>query len=951
MSARGRERFEAALKRRAGGSVRDDTDARGDPIAGDPASSSAATASGGVGSSSWTPEDDLLAGACRDWLDREAPDRHGSWIVEGPAQGTDREAAFQVRREDTEERGILYHPRIGRRRTADERGHWLRAAGAAGRVIHPRLVRVLECGETDGLPWRVEEGGVGNESGAAATRGPMDPTRAAEIVLAAAEGVARAHALGVVHGAIDVAAIRWDSERGARLAGLGGSWLADEGAPVAGPPTAADDRFALGALLYRLLTGAEVCPGRRAGEIRGRESMLRPPLPRDLDGRIPAPLEAVALTALRLNGSASYADAAEMADDLRRWLGGVESRLEGPRGRGRVLYRLRRDRLVWACACGAVAGLLILLAAWGAAWIGEARADARVRDRLERAATDPNATPEALARLEPALEALADRDGPGSRAARLLTRLRLRRAEGLEAAGRAAEAGALYRLLLLEDPGHPAAHARRPPPAGRSALVFHHPPAGAELILFGPHRPGTGYVQDPAPERRGVADGVRIPLVPGRYLAALLVEGRLDRIFDVPVGNDGGTELDLAVIPVSAHPMSKFRRIEDALAQARPGNVIEIDDGLYEETVRVRTPNLTLRARAGARPVISGVRRSTTLVAEDCPGLMLDGLEVRNGQGAGARLIRCDRAWVRHCVFAENSEAGLSVMQSGNVLVDAVSAVQNGGTGIELEECARATVNASQVRSCRRGLGARDCPDLQAVRNVLWQCEETGIRLERGCARALVYGNQIAGGASALEVEGGVDIRVIGNGCRWQTAGGVRARGERLVIRDNAVWNERRPDAWGLDVGGAQVTVANNLISGGGRGLRLDAVLATVRRNVFHHVQGPDLVFDALVHECDENLFWPDHRIGSILGNDLGVDLDTWRGLTALANEGRPLDGASRAADPRVEPTESGGARFAADGPCRLGLAEDRRLGPVGERAEPFHFPIDDALRGLLDED
>ena len=79
------------------------------------------------------------------------------------------------------------------------------------------------------------------------------------------------------------------------------------------------DIFALGAILYLMLTGRKAFPGSTYNEILHAVTAVEPPAPRDIDLTIPVQLERICLKAMSKRISERYVSAAEFAEDLMRW--------------------------------------------------------------------------------------------------------------------------------------------------------------------------------------------------------------------------------------------------------------------------------------------------------------------------------------------------------------------------------------------------------------------------------------------------------------------------------------------------------------------------------------------------------------------------------------------------------------------------------------------------------
>jgi uncharacterized protein (DUF433 family) len=226
---------------------------------------------------------------------------------------------------------------------ADMLERFQREAKAAAQLPHPGIVQVYEVGEHDGRPYIVQEFVVGGSLAARLDKKPWPAAKAAGLVEAMARALQAAHDHGIIHrdlkpenvlltedGQPKIAdfglAKRMDATDGKTRTGaiLGTpSYMAPEQAAgrtsEIGPAT---DVYALGAILYRLLTGRPPFYGRTVLDVLARVMEQEPASVRGLNPLAPRDLETVALKCLRKNPAARYASAAELAGDLRRFMDG-----------------------------------------------------------------------------------------------------------------------------------------------------------------------------------------------------------------------------------------------------------------------------------------------------------------------------------------------------------------------------------------------------------------------------------------------------------------------------------------------------------------------------------------------------------------------------------------------------------------------------------------------------
>ena len=271
-------------------------------------------------------------------------------------------------------------------RDEDLQRRFLREARLAARLSHPNVVRVFDVGEDDGRPFIAMEYVEGETlAELVAQRAPLPAAEAARLGTQMCAGLAAAHAAGLVHrdvkpqnlllrtdgvlklGDFGIAA----GHEGTRLT-LAGTVLGTAGylAPEQArgeEVTAAADIYAVGAVLYELLTGE---PSRTAGSLAelGSEDGFGPP---DLAARVPtAPRELVAAVNACL--SARPEDRPPSAAALARLLAPVASEAEtvslptDPAQRAtEILARPDRPRTRWAGRRLAAIAVLVVAAAAG----------------------------------------------------------------------------------------------------------------------------------------------------------------------------------------------------------------------------------------------------------------------------------------------------------------------------------------------------------------------------------------------------------------------------------------------------------------------------------------------------------------------------------------------------------------------------------------------------------
>ncbi len=223
---------------------------------------------------------------------------------------------------------------------ASARSALLREARHASRLSHPNICAIHEVGEQDGIPFIVMEYVDGRPLLALAREGPMARDRALALAGQIAAAVAHAHERGIVHRDLKSSNIIVTEDRGAVVLDFGlARRLPDEdGRPTEtslGPPfglagtlsymapevlrgaygDARSDVWALGVLLYEMLTGELPFTGRTSFEISS--SILHDP-PGKPPRRLPVAVRLVLQRCLAKDPAKRYQRAADVHAALDR---------------------------------------------------------------------------------------------------------------------------------------------------------------------------------------------------------------------------------------------------------------------------------------------------------------------------------------------------------------------------------------------------------------------------------------------------------------------------------------------------------------------------------------------------------------------------------------------------------------------------------------------------------
>jgi hypothetical protein len=267
---------------------------------------------------------------------------------------------------------------LGRDVTLELELRFLREAQTVARLRHPHIVVVHDSGRVPGYVYFSMDYLADGDLGRAMKTRVFHPREAAALVAKVADALACAHAAGVLHRDLKPSNILLDGgeplladfglatqlETSGDLTSASGifgtpHYLAPEALRGgAGGLTAASDLYALGVVLYALLTGRTPFSGASLAELAGFVGIVDPPPPHLLAPNTPRDLETICLKCLERDPARRYATAAALAADLAHFLAGEPINARPP-GRLERLARFARRHRSAVVATLAIATVLV----------------------------------------------------------------------------------------------------------------------------------------------------------------------------------------------------------------------------------------------------------------------------------------------------------------------------------------------------------------------------------------------------------------------------------------------------------------------------------------------------------------------------------------------------------------------------------------------------------------
>ena len=240
----------------------------------------------------------------------------------------------------------------------ETRTRFLHAGRTAARLSHPNIAAIYEANEEGGIVYLASEYVPGHTLATVLAGGAINQRRAVDLAAQIADALADAHSEGLAHLDLRSDKVVMTPRGGAKVLDFGLAARHAQNRAAGEPPDFHEDIFALGVMLYEMLTGRP--PFASGGSTTGSNAG-RMRAPSEVNRSVTGEIDAIVARMLSQQPDTRYGSAAAAASDLRT----ISATLSGGDAAAPVVEavagRRRSPVLAWIVALAALALIAALL--------------------------------------------------------------------------------------------------------------------------------------------------------------------------------------------------------------------------------------------------------------------------------------------------------------------------------------------------------------------------------------------------------------------------------------------------------------------------------------------------------------------------------------------------------------------------------------------------------------
>ena len=248
---------------------------------------------------------------------------------------------------------------------------------------------------------------------------------------------------------------------------------------------------------------------------------------------------------------------------------------------------------------------------------------------------------------------------------------------------------------------------------------------------------------------------------------------------------------------MTIHVPADAPTISDAVSLARSGDLVLVAAGVYHESVKIKTPHVTLRGESRDKVVIDGQLQQPDGVVVTAPGVAVENLTVQNNTQNGVLVTGSAKAAAGQTGPGGDYDTGdepITFLDS--FLVSYVTATRNGLYGIYAFSAQNGVIERSYTSGgADSGIYVGQCkPCHIVVRDNIAELNAVGYEGTNASGDMYVVGNRLVGNRVGLTTDSDHQEKLL-------PQQGAVVAGNLVAANQQAATPEQADGGWGIGIG------------------------------------------------------------------------------------------------------------------------------------------------------